>query len=131
MPGVRIATWNVNALTAERLERLWHWVDTARPDVLCLQETKSTDDAFPALDFHARGYDSVHHGQGRWNGVAIASRCGVADVVTNFGRPLRQARTRSTTCQINGRPTSGAKTLRGNRVEPTRAWIIAVTTPSP
>jgi exodeoxyribonuclease-3 len=98
---VRIATWNVNALTAERLERLWHWVDTARPDVLCLQETKSTDDAFPALDFHARGYDSVHHGQGRWNGVAIASRVGLEAPRSGFAddeAPDVEARLVSATC---------------------------------
>ncbi len=101
MPGVRIATWNVNALTPERLDRLWDWVDTAQPDVLCLQETKSTDAAFPALDFHARGYDSVHHGQGRWNGVAIASRVGLDAPVSGFadgGEPDADARLVSATC---------------------------------
>ena len=54
------------------------WLAPPRPDVVCLQETKQTDDAFPALDFHAQGYASVHHGEGRWNGVAIAARCGVS-----------------------------------------------------
>src|SRR5690606_40995168 len=62
--AVRIATWNVNALTGERIERVLAWLDMARPHVLCLQETKVGDAAFPALDFHAHGYDSVHHGQG-------------------------------------------------------------------
>jgi len=101
VPGVRIATWNVNALTAERLDRLWSWVDQAAPDVLCLQETKSTDDAFPAMDFHARGYDTVHHGQGRWNGVAIASRVGLESPVSGFfddEPPDAEARLVSATC---------------------------------
>jgi exodeoxyribonuclease-3 len=101
VPGVRIATWNVNSLTAERLDRLWTWIDDARPDVLCLQETKSTDDAFPALDLHARGYASVHHGQGRWNGVAIASRVGLDDPVAGFAagiEPDPDARLVSATC---------------------------------
>ena len=52
----------------------------AEPDVLCLQETKLADKAFPQLTFQSLGYDSVHHGQGQWNGVAILSRVGVADV---------------------------------------------------
>jgi exodeoxyribonuclease-3 len=46
---VRIATWNVNALTVERMERIVGWLDIAQPDVLCLQETKASDNGFPAL----------------------------------------------------------------------------------
>ena len=98
---MRIATWNVNGLTAERLGRIGEWLDTARPDVCCLQETKATDAAFPALDFHARGYASVHHGQGRWNGVAILSRVGLDHAVSGFadgGPPDREARVVSATC---------------------------------
>jgi exodeoxyribonuclease-3 len=85
---VRIATWNVNALTPERLDRIFDWVDNVEPDVLCLQETKVTDDAFPALDFHARGY-------------AIASRVGLDDPVSGFadgGDPDADARLVSATC---------------------------------
>jgi exodeoxyribonuclease III len=73
---VRLATWNVNSLKA-RLPRVEAWLEECQPDVLCLQETKLADDAFPALTFKAMGYDSVHHGQGRWNGVAILSRVGL------------------------------------------------------
>jgi exodeoxyribonuclease-3 len=80
---VRIATWNVNSLKA-RQERVEEWLGYAHPDVLCLQETKLADDAFPLLSFQALGYDSVHHGQGQWNGVAILSRVGVSDVTTGF-----------------------------------------------
>jgi exodeoxyribonuclease-3 len=89
---VRIATWNVNSLKA-RLERVTGWLERARPDVLMLQETKLTDADAPADIFHAAGYALAHHGEGRWNGVAIASRAGIAGVVTNFGEPLRPART--------------------------------------
>jgi len=81
---VRIATWNVNSLNA-RLSRVEEWVAQVEPDVLCLQETKLADDAFPALAFQALGYDSAHHGSGRWNGVAILSRVGLDDVVDGFG----------------------------------------------
>jgi exodeoxyribonuclease-3 len=52
--------------------------------VLCLQETKLSDDAFPHLSFQALGYDSVHHGQGQWNGVAILSRVGIVDASNGF-----------------------------------------------
>lgn len=89
---MRIATWNVNSLKA-RLEKVGWWLDRARPDVLLLQETKLTDADVPRAAFEERGYELAHHGEGRWNGVAIASRCGVSDVVTNFGVPLAPAAT--------------------------------------
>lgn len=81
---MRLVTWNVNSLKA-RLERVEHWIGTWQPDIVCLQETKLADSAFPAMAFHALGYDSAHHGQGRWNGVAILSRVGLEDVVAGFG----------------------------------------------
>ena len=77
--AVRLATWNVNSLAA-RLPRVQAWVEEFQPDVLCLQETKCADDAFPAMDFASWGYDVVPHGEGRWNGVAIASRVGVDEI---------------------------------------------------
>src|SRR5688572_19616867 len=80
---MRLATWNVNSLKA-RLERVETWLGEVEPDVLCIQETKLADDAFPALSLAALGYDAVHHGEGRWNGVAILSRLGIADVVHGF-----------------------------------------------
>jgi exodeoxyribonuclease-3 len=92
---VRIATWNVNSLKA-RLEKVTWWLERARPDVLLLQETKLADAEAPAAAFREAGYELAHHGEGRWNGVAIASRCGLSDVVTNFGQPLRPARTPDT-----------------------------------
>jgi exodeoxyribonuclease III len=98
---VRIATWNVASLTAERIVRLHDWLDYAQPDVLCLQETKMSDDAFPALEFLGLGYESAHHGEGRWNGVAILSRVGVEDQVAGFAdddEPDREARLLSATC---------------------------------
>src|SRR5882672_7212927 len=54
-----------------------------------MQETKLTNADAPHAAFKERGYELAHHGEGRWNGVAIASRAGIADVVTNFGVPLR------------------------------------------
>jgi len=89
---MRIATWNVNSLKA-RLEKVSWWLDRAKPDVLLMQETKLADADAPADVFRTAGYELAHHGEGRWNGVAIASRCGISDVVTNFGTPLRPAST--------------------------------------
>ncbi len=75
---MRIATWNVNSLKA-RMPRVEAWLEQAAPDVLCMQETKLADSAFPALAFQGLGYESVHHGEGRWNGVAILSKVGLDD----------------------------------------------------
>lgn len=61
-----------------------HWLPTVQPDVLCLQETKLDDESFPAKTFEKLGYESVHHGQGQWNGVAILSRVGLDDPQTGF-----------------------------------------------
>ena len=83
---MRIATWNVNSLKA-RLDRVLEWLDRAQPDVLLMQETKLSDDDAPVLPFQMRGYNLVHHGEGRWNGVAIASKApaDAGSIVTNFG----------------------------------------------
>jgi exodeoxyribonuclease-3 len=80
---VRIATWNVNSVTA-RLPRVLEWLESAAPDVVCLQETKVAADAFPFAEVGALGYEVAHHGQGRWNGVAIVSRVGLEDVTRGF-----------------------------------------------
>ena len=83
---MRIATWNVNSLKA-RMDRVMEWLDRAQPDVLLMQETKLADGDAPLMDFKMRGYDLIHHGEGRWNGVAIASRLPIdsGSVITNFG----------------------------------------------
>jgi exodeoxyribonuclease-3 len=81
--AVRVATWNVNSVKS-RWPRLLPWLDQRQPDVVCLQETKLSDEAFAELGGVAlaeRGYQVVHHGEGRWNGVAIASRLGLDDPV--------------------------------------------------
>src|ERR1700709_1440445 len=76
---MRIATWNVNSLKA-RLPRVEEFLGYADVDVLCLQETKLADKNFPALTFQGLGDEAVHNGQGQWNGVAILSRVGIANV---------------------------------------------------
>jgi exodeoxyribonuclease-3 len=77
--GFTLATWNVNSIRA-RLSRLLSWLERRRPDVVCLQETKVQDDAFPAFEIQALGYRVVAHGQKAYNGVAILSRDELADV---------------------------------------------------
>lgn len=97
---MRLATWNVNSLRA-RVERVEEWLSEAAPDVVCLQETKLADEAFPALTFQSLGYESAHFGQGQWNGVAILSKLGIRDVVTNFAgdiEPDPDARIITATC---------------------------------
>jgi exodeoxyribonuclease-3 len=88
---MRIATWNVNSLKA-RMERVEEWLAQREPDVLLMQETKLSDEAAPEMPFRMAGYELAHHGEGRWNGVAIASRVGIAEIVTNFGDgPVRRS----------------------------------------
>ena len=87
---MRIATWNVNSVK-QRVARLLPWLEQRRPDVVCLQETKLSDEAFAALlaePLAERGYSFAHHGQGQWNGVALLSRVGIDDVEHGFaGQP--------------------------------------------
>ncbi len=75
-----ITTWNINSLRA-RAERFSAWLDANRPDVLCLQETKAEDKAFPVGLFESAGYSVAYYGQKTYNGVAIASRHPITDVV--------------------------------------------------
>jgi len=79
---MKIASWNVNSLNV-RLPQVLAWCADAAPDVLALQETKLTDDRFPADDLRAAGYQSVFSGQKTYNGVAILSREPCEDVVTD------------------------------------------------
>ena len=97
---MRIVSWNVNSLNA-RLPRVLEWLELMEPDVLCMQETKLAQDAFPADAFAELGYDSAHHGQGQWNGVAILSRVGLDDPAPDFadgGEPDPDARILWATC---------------------------------
>ncbi|HYH93961.1 MAG TPA: exodeoxyribonuclease III [Candidatus Saccharimonadales bacterium] len=90
---MRIATWNVNSLKA-RQEAVDNWLQRTAPDILLMQETKLGDADAPVMTFQMAGYQLVHHGEGRWNGVAIAARDGleISDVVTNFGDgPVRDS----------------------------------------
>jgi exodeoxyribonuclease-3 len=80
---VRIATWNVNSIRA-RIDRVADWVERSNLDVVAMQETKCTDEQFPADRFEALGYQTAHVGYSQWNGVAIVSRVGIDDVEVGF-----------------------------------------------
>ena len=95
-----VATWNVNSLNA-RMPRVEEWLADVQPDIVCLQETKLADEAVPVEDFAELGYETAHHGQGQWNGVAILSRVGVAEVIEGFAdglEPDEDARLVSAQC---------------------------------
>lgn len=76
---MRLATWNVNSLKV-RLPHLLDWLSRAAPDVVCLQETKLEDTAFPVAELRVAGYECAFSGQKTYNGVAILSRGPLADV---------------------------------------------------
>jgi exodeoxyribonuclease-3 len=113
---VRIATWNVNSLKV-RLPRVEEWLADMQPDVLCMQETKVSDDAFPALTFMSMGYESAHHGQGQWNGVAILSKVGLDDVVSNFATGEPDADARIITAMCGGVRVSSVYVPNGRSLE--------------
>jgi exodeoxyribonuclease-3 len=96
---VRLATWNVNSVTA-RLPRLVDWLAGTKPDVVCLQETKVAQ--FPSAAVDELGYAVAAHGTGRWNGVAVLSRVGLDEVSLGFpgepGFPDPEARAIGATC---------------------------------
>ena len=101
---MRIATWNVNSIK-QRVPRLLPWLEERQPDVVCLQETKITDDAFTDLlvdELAQRQYEIAIHGEPTWNGVAILSRAGLDDVQKGIpgapGFPDPEARAIFATC---------------------------------
>ncbi|WP_413333146.1 exodeoxyribonuclease III [Brevibacterium sp. GP-SGM9] len=101
---MRIATWNVNSIRA-RHDRIGAWLDRTDVDVLAIQELKCKDEQFPEDLFTSRGYEVSFHGFSQWNGVAIASRVGLADTeigfadIPSFGEePVVEARALSADC---------------------------------
>ncbi len=98
---MQIATWNVNSVRA-RKERVLAWLVVQQPDVLCLQETKVTDDAFPRADFEALGYHVTVSGQRTYNGVAILSRTPPITVARAFADGEGEQEARFLTASVSG-----------------------------
>ena len=114
---MRIATWNVNSLNV-RMPRVEEWLTYAKPDVLCLQETKLADATFPHMAFGALGYESVHHGEGQWNGVAILSRVGIDRASFGFADPVEaDSETRLVTARCGGVVVSSVYVPNGRSVD--------------
>ena len=89
---MRLATWNVNSVRT-RVDRIIAFLERENVDALAMQETKCRPEQFPLEAFVAAGYEVAVHGLNQWNGVAIASRVGLADVATSFpGQPAWAAR---------------------------------------
>jgi exodeoxyribonuclease III len=98
---MKIATWNVNSILA-RLPLVVRWLETANPDVLCMQETKCTDDKFPADVFRERGYQCLTFGQQTYNGVAILSRFDCKEVQRGYADDVAGAQARLLAAKIQG-----------------------------
>jgi len=101
---MKIVSWNINSLR-RRQERFLTWLAATKPDVVCLQETKCTDEQFPVLDLKAAGYHSAYHGQKSYNGVAIISKEEPGDIQASL-------------CDEEDDPQARviAATIRGTRV---------------
>jgi exodeoxyribonuclease-3 len=100
---MRIASWNVNSVRA-RFEQLTGWLDSANPDVVCLQETKVVDEKFPMDPLAEAGYRAVYTGEKTYNGVAILARHGLAieHVVKRLDGDGDDAHKRFLACTIEG-----------------------------
>ena len=96
-----IATWNVNSILA-RMSSVVRWLDMAKPDVLCMQETKCTDDKFPILLFQERGYQCQLFGQQSYNGVAILTRETCDTTHRGYPGDDETAQSRLITTTVNG-----------------------------
>jgi exodeoxyribonuclease-3 len=98
---MRLTTWNVNSVKA-RQPRLLEWLADTAPDVVCLQELKCTPEQFPTVEVGELGYAAAVHADGRWNGVGILSKVGLADVARGFagepGFPDPETRAIAATC---------------------------------
>lgn len=112
---MRIATWNVNSIRT-REDRVLLWLEENAPDVLCLQETKVVDDAFPREGFEALGYELTIFGQQTYNGVAIASKLPIEDV--ELGLPLDDDEdARGIAATIGGVRIAGLYVPNGRRLD--------------
>lgn len=124
-----IATHNVNSLRA-RLPRVTAWLERVQPDVVCLQETKVTDDLFPREPLEALGYHLAVHGQKTYNGVAILSKTPLEDAVSGIAG-LDDPQARSITASTAGLRVRclyvpNGKVIPSDKYEYKKAWLDAL-----
>jgi exodeoxyribonuclease III len=131
---MRLATWNVNSLGA-RLPRVLEWLAATRPDIVCLQETKLPDDRFPRDELAALGYEVATYGMNQWNGVAVISSVGLADVRRGFdgepGFPEVEARALAATCgglRVWSLYVPNGRTVDSEHFTYKIAWLAALRT---
>jgi exodeoxyribonuclease III len=113
---MRIATWNVNSVRA-RLERLLAWLKKAQPDIVCLQELKVIDAAFPYEAIREAGYHAAVHGQKTYNGVAILSRTEPAEVRQGMDDGVDDPQARFLTADVGGVQVVSAYVPNGQIVD--------------
>jgi len=136
---MKLVTWNVNSIRA-RTELLTQLLDAVQPDVLCLQELKTTADLIPREVFESRGYHLAVHGQPRWNGVLIASRSPIEDVHMGL-EPDDEGEARMIAATIDGLRIVNLYCPQGQSADSDkfafklrfyralRAWVAATATP--
>lgn len=99
---MKVATWNINGISS-RLDHVLKWAAVTKPDVLCLQETKSVDERFPYARLRSIGYEYIEHfGEKSYNGVAILSLFPLSDVARGFPRDKKDAPRRMIAATVNG-----------------------------
>jgi exodeoxyribonuclease III len=131
---VKLVTWNVNSL-AVRMPRVLELLERHVPDVLCMQETKCAAEAFPVAELRAAGYEAVHHSGGRWAGVAILARAGLAVEAGPSGLPgeVRADEARWVEAVVDGVRVASTYVVNGREVgspwfEEKLAFLDAVVT---
>jgi exodeoxyribonuclease III len=90
---MKIVSWNINSLR-KRQDRLFAWLEMSKPEIVCLQETKCTDDQFPELALRSVGYYSAFHGEKSYNGVAILSKIELREVRPSLCDEVQDAQAR-------------------------------------
>ena len=98
---MKIVSWNINSLR-KRQDRLFPWLESAQPDVVCLQETKCSDEQFPVLALQAAGYHAVYHGEKSYNGVAILSKKEPAEMRASLCDEVDDSQARVIAASIHG-----------------------------
>ena len=111
-----LASWNVNSVRA-REERLLAWLENRRPDVVCLQELKCTEDQCPFEAMEAAGYHAAVHGQKTYNGVAILSRSAPEDISTGFGDGGDESQARVVAATIDGARIISVYVVNGKQID--------------